>query len=79
MKEGIMTLDDIQKFLYEAPLEDLDKIRIMATSEQERREKVSQWPSDIANMAKDALAAGCDPEDLRSRFSAAIDASEPTE
>lgn len=50
----------------------LDALRRNVLMEQERRAKVAQLPDQLAAMARDAVAAGCDPEVLRERVDDAL-------
>lgn len=50
----------------------LDAHRRSVLVEQERRAKLSQLPDQLAAMARDAVAAGCDPETLRERVDEAL-------
>lgn len=59
--------------------EALDEHRRAILSEQERRERRDQLPDQLAAMARDAAAAGCDPEELRSRVDEALAAEDPAE
>lgn len=52
--------------------DELDAHRIAVLTEQERRRKVAALPDDLAAMARDAVAAGCDPEELRARVDKAL-------
>lgn len=52
--------------------EQLDARRIAVLTEQERRAKLSQLPDQLADMARDAVAAGCDPGELRGRVDEAL-------
>lgn len=40
--------------------------------EQERRVKLAQLPDQLADMARDAAAAGCDRDDLLARVTDAL-------
>ena len=42
----------------------LDARRVAVLTEQERRRKIAQLPENLADMARDAVAAGCDPDEL---------------
>ena len=50
----------------------LDDHRRAVLTEQERRSKLAQLPDQLADMARDAVAAGCDPETLRYRVDEAL-------
>lgn len=50
----------------------LDEQRIAVLSEQERRAKLAQLPDQLADMARDAVAAGCDRDDLIERVTDAL-------
>lgn len=52
--------------------EQLDDHRRAVLTEQERRAKLAQLPDQLAAMARDAVAAGCDPETLRDRVGEAL-------
>lgn len=52
--------------------EQLDARRRAALIEQERRRKLEQLPDDLAAMARDAAAAGCDPDELLERVTDAL-------
>ena len=52
--------------------EALNEHRIAIITEQERRAKIAQIPDQLADMARDAAAAGCDPDELRARVDAAL-------
>lgn len=52
--------------------EKLDEHRRAILDEQERRAKVAQLPDQLAAMARDAVAAGCDPGVLRERVDEAL-------
>ncbi|QNN82265.1 hypothetical protein H3H54_14490 [Brachybacterium sp. Z12] len=52
--------------------DELDGLRRAVLDEQERRVKVAQLPGELAAMARDAVAAGCDPETLRERVDDAL-------
>lgn len=54
------------------PDEQLDAQRVAVLTEQERRRKLEQLPDDLAAMARDAVAAGCDPDVLRERVDEAL-------
>ena len=42
--------------------EQLDVHRVAVLTEQERRQRLEQLPGQLAAMARDAAAAGCDPD-----------------
>ena len=48
--------------------EQLDARRVAVLTEQERRAKLAQLPDQLATMARDAAAAGCDPDELLDRI-----------
>lgn len=50
----------------------LDMLRRDVVKEQERRAKLAQLPDQLAEMARDAVAAGCDRDDLIERVTAAL-------
>lgn len=52
--------------------EQLDELRRGILTEQERRAKVADLPDQLAAMARDAVAAGCDPEVIRDRVGDAL-------
>lgn len=52
--------------------EQLDDHRRAVLSEQERRSKLEQLPDDLAAMARDAAAAGCDRDELLERVTDAL-------
>lgn len=52
--------------------EQLDARRVAVLTEQERRAKLAQLPDDLAVMARDAAAAGCDPDELLERVTDAL-------
>ena len=54
--------------------EKLDEHRLAIINEQERRAKLEQLPDDLAAMARDAAAAGCDRDVLIGRVTDALDA-----
>lgn len=56
---------------------DLDQLRRDVLTELERRAKVAQLPDDLAVMARDAVQAGCDPDELLDRLAGALDAPAP--
>lgn len=56
--------------------DDLDAHRIAVLVEQERRAKLAQLPDQLAAMTRDAVAAGCDPDELRGRVDEALDPGE---
>ena len=55
--------------------EQLDAHRRAVLIEQERRAKLAQLPDDLAAMARDAAAAGCDRDDLIERVADALAAA----
>lgn len=54
--------------------DELDDARRSVLAEQERRAKVALLPDQLAAMTRDAVAAGCDPEELRDRVDDALGA-----
>lgn len=52
--------------------DDLDAHRRAVLKEQERRAKLAQLPDQLAAMARDAAAAGCDRDDLIERVTGAL-------
>ena len=52
--------------------EQLDDHRRAVLIEQERRAKLAQLPDQLAAMARDAAAAGCDPDELLERVTDAL-------
>ena len=52
--------------------EELDGLRREVQIEQERRAKLAQLPDQLADMARDAAAAGCDPDELIERVTDAL-------
>ena len=50
----------------------LDRMRVSILSEQERRAKLAQLPDQLADMARDAAAAGCDRDELLERVTDAL-------
>ena len=54
--------------------EELDELRRDVLTEQERRTKIANLPDQLADMTRDALAAGCDADDLRTRVDEVLDA-----
>ena len=59
-----MNVDSIISNIKNLTLEDLDLLRISATHECERRERLSQIPSRISDLAKAYLDGGGDENDL---------------
>ena len=51
---------------------ELDDLRIDVAIEQERRAKIAQLPDQLADMARDAAAAGCDRDELLERVTDAL-------
>lgn len=51
---------------------DLSVLRQGAALEQDRRRKLAQLPDDIAAMARDAVATGCDLDTIRERVDDAL-------
>lgn len=58
--------------------ETLDEHRRAIVTEQERRAKLAQLPDDLAAMARDAAAAGCDRDELLERVADALTTTEET-
>ena len=52
--------------------EQLDARRVAVLTEQERRAKLAQLPDQLADMARDAIAAGVDPDLLRGKVDEAL-------
>lgn len=50
----------------------LDAHRLHILTEQKRRAKLAQLPDQLAAMARDAVAAGCDPDVIRGRVDDAL-------
>lgn len=53
--------------------EQLDARRVAVLTEQERRAKLERLPDELAAMARDAAAAGCDRGELLERVTDALD------
>lgn len=51
---------------------ELDALRIDVLTEQERRSRAEQLPAQLADMARDAVAAGADPDALLEQLTAAL-------
>lgn len=51
---------------------ELSNFRQQAAAEQARRRKLAQLPDDLSDMARDAAAAGCDPDELLERVTDAL-------
>lgn len=51
---------------------ELSTLRQQLTTEQDRRRKLAQLPDDLAAMARDAAAAGCDRDELLERVTDAL-------
>lgn len=58
--------------------EQLDDHRRAVLVEQERRVKLAQLPDQLADMARDAAAAGCDRDELIERVTDALTTDEET-
>ena len=58
--------------------EQLDAHRRAVLVEQERRIKIAQLPDQLADMARDAAAAGCDRDELIERVTDALTTDEET-
>lgn len=43
---------------------DLDRLRVAALTEQERRTRVAAAPMQLADLTRSAIASGCDPQAL---------------
>ena len=56
--------------------EQLDAHRRAVLVEQERRVKLAQLPDQLADMARDAAAAGCDRDELLERVTDALTVEE---
>lgn len=56
----------------------LDARRIAVLTEQERRSKLAQLPDELAGMARDAAAAGCDSDELLERVTDALTTDQET-
>ena len=54
------------------PDAELDQHRREVLIEQERRAKLAQLPDQLAAMARDAAAAGCDRDELLERVTDAL-------
>lgn len=46
------------------PDTDLDRLRVAALREQERRTRVTAAPAQLADLTRSAIASGCDPQAL---------------
>lgn len=51
---------------------ELSQLQQALAVETDRRRKIAQLPDDLAAMARDAVAAGCDPDELRARVDDAL-------
>ena len=51
---------------------ELSELRQALALESDRRRKVAQLPGDLAAMARDAAAAGCDRDELIERVTDAL-------
>ena len=51
---------------------ELSELRQALSLESDRRRKVAQLPDDLAAMARDAAAAGCDRDELLERVTDAL-------
>lgn len=51
---------------------ELSELRQGLAREQERRRKFAQLPDDLAAMARDAAATGCDRDELLARVTDAL-------
>ena len=58
--------------------EQLDDHRRAVLIEQERRAKLAQLPDQLAGMARDAAAAGCDRDELLERVADALTTDKET-
>ena len=58
--------------------EQLDAHRRAVLIEQERRAKLEQLPDQLADMARDAAAAGCDRDELIERVTDALTTDQET-
>lgn len=52
--------------------DELGDLRRGILAEQERRAKIAELPDQLADMARDAAAAGCDRDDLLERVTDAL-------
>ena len=43
---------------------DLDALRVTVLTEQERRARVDAAPTQVADLVRSAISAGCDPQAL---------------
>lgn len=57
---------------------ELSTLRQKIAAEQDRRRKVAQLPDDLAAMARDAAAAGCDRDELLERVTDALTTDQET-
>lgn len=53
--------------------EQLAARRVAVLTEQERRQRVSELPDQLAAMTRDAVAAGCSPDELLDRLTDALE------
>ena len=60
------------------PDADLDQLRRDVMDEQDRRRNLAQLPDDLSAMARDAAAAGCDPDELLERVTDALTTDQET-
>lgn len=44
--------------------EDLDQLRVAVVTEQERRNRVTATPMQLADLTRSAIASGCNPQAL---------------
>lgn len=44
--------------------DDLDALRLTVLTEQERRARVDAAPTQVADLVRSAISAGCDPQAL---------------
>ena len=44
--------------------DDLDALRVIVLTEQERRARVDAAPAQLADLTRSAIASGCDPQAL---------------
>ena len=58
--------------------EQLDAHRRAVLTEQERRAKLAQLPDQLADMAREAAAAGCDRDELIERVTDALTTDQET-
>lgn len=54
----------------------LDAQRVAVLTEQERRQRLAQLPDQLTGMARDAVAAGVDPDQLLEQLTDALTTQE---